>query len=157
MIEPSLCEGLQMLMRHEGFRPRAYDDATGETVKAPEGRLTIGYGRNLADVGLRECEALFLLQKDIDFIYQGLYNRYSWFSFLNTPRQWVCINMAYQMGLEGFASFKKMIGNLEVAVNDKKFHNRWVAVQNEMIDSQWAENHKDRAYELGNAMIRGAW
>jgi len=46
------------LEHHEGLRLKPYKDSVG--------KLTIGIGRNLDDVGISKSEALLLLQNDID-------------------------------------------------------------------------------------------
>ncbi|HAC30701.1 MAG TPA: lysozyme, partial [Marinobacter hydrocarbonoclasticus] len=46
------------LKRHEGLRLKPYLD----TASSP--RLTIGYGRNLEDVGISRDEADFMLDND---------------------------------------------------------------------------------------------
>lgn len=45
------------IMLHEGFRSKPYTDSAG--------CLTIGYGRNLSDVGISEPEGRFLLGNNI--------------------------------------------------------------------------------------------
>src|SRR5690606_41062667 len=45
------------LERHEGLRLKPYRDTVGE--------LTVGYGRNLDDVGIRPEEAALMLDNDI--------------------------------------------------------------------------------------------
>ncbi len=53
----------KMLVQHEGLSLDLYRDA------ASPPRWTIGVGRNLSDVGLRdETEALFLLGRDLEAI-----------------------------------------------------------------------------------------
>lgn len=46
-----------MLIRHEGLKLKPYRDTVG--------KLTIGAGRNLNDLGISEREAMFLLDNDI--------------------------------------------------------------------------------------------
>ena len=55
MSQETLDRALAILRDDEGVRPHAYDDATGERVRAPKGHLTIGCGINL-DVGLDRYE-----------------------------------------------------------------------------------------------------
>ena len=47
----------EMLIRHEGLHLKPYRDSVG--------KLTIGVGRNLDDVGITREEALILLEHDI--------------------------------------------------------------------------------------------
>ena len=48
---------IAQLKRHEGFRAKPYQCSANKT--------TIGYGRNLQDVGITEGEAVSLLNNDI--------------------------------------------------------------------------------------------
>jgi lysozyme len=49
---------IEQLRRDEGVRLHPYTDTVG--------KLTIGVGRNLADMGISDAEATVLLQNDID-------------------------------------------------------------------------------------------
>ena len=68
--------GLAQLKEDEGFRGFVYDDRTGKPIKtapsSPASRPTAGYGRNLADQGITEAEASFLLENDLTAIYVKL-------------------------------------------------------------------------------------
>lgn len=163
MIDSSLCEGLALLMKHEGFRGQPYQDTRGH--------WTIGYGRNLDATPLTEGEATYLLENVVMRLDVGL-GFYPWYPKLNPVRKWVCLNMAYHLGLNGFGTFKKMIGQIEIAINQthplgypvimegekSPTHiNHWVFARNEMLNSKWAREFPSRANELADLMVRGAW
>ena len=57
---------IAMLQRHEGLRLKPY--------KCTAGKLSIGYGRNLDDMGISEVEAMVMLRHDIEQCYQELRN-----------------------------------------------------------------------------------
>src|ERR1044071_7820449 len=92
------------LERHEGVRLKPYRDTVG--------KLTIGIGRNLDDVGISKDEAYYLVNGDIDFTVRGLLGRYPWFATLDPVRQAALVNMGFNLGLDGLAGFKKMLAAL---------------------------------------------
>ena len=55
---PTNYDPLRVLREHEGLRLNPY--------RCPAGKLTIGYGRNLDDVGISEVEADMMLANDWD-------------------------------------------------------------------------------------------
>lgn len=128
-----------LLKQHEGLRLFPYDDTLGN--------LTIGYGRNLTSSGIRENEAEFMLEKDIDYFYQHLINTYSWFSQLDFVRQIVLIDMCFNLGVRGFAEFKEMIHCLEHCAHE--------AASIAMLDSKWAKQVPNRATVLASMMETG--
>lgn len=129
----------RLLVRHEGICLRPYKDSVG--------KLTIGIGRNLDDVGISEKEAYNLLRADIFKADSGLRNAFEWYSNLNEVRQAVVCSMVFNIGLSRFKGFKKLIAALEVG--------DYAAAANEMINSKWAEQVKTRAVELSALMVMG--
>lgn len=129
------------LIRHEGEKLKAYIDTVG--------KLTIGCGRNLEDVGLSHDEAQYLLSNDIDARVRALFVMYpTWFPQLDPVRQSALINMAF-MGLARLAGFTKMIAALE--------HEDYVTAAEEMLHSKWARQVGARARELSLQMRTGEW
>ncbi len=129
----------QTLIRHEGLRLKPYRDTVG--------KLTIGVGRNLDDVGISRREALILLHHDIIKVRQQVRRAFPWFSRLNTARQHVILNMVFNLGLPRFRRFRQAIA----AIKTK----RWADAAREMLDSRWARQVKGRARELARIMKRG--
>lgn len=121
----------QLLIKHEGLRLKPYRDTVG--------KLTIGVGRNLDDVGISREEALMLLANDIAERRIGLRNALPWFEKLSETRQDVLINMSF-MGLSKLLKFKKMLGYCAQGNYEQ------AAVQ--MGNSKWARQVKGRATEL---------
>ena len=130
-----------MLIRHEGLRRKPYRDSVG--------KLTIGVGRNLDDVGITREEALILLDHDIAKVRREVKQAFPWFTRLNTIRQTVVLNMVFNLGLPRFRKFKRAIS----AMRDK----RWEDAANEMLDSKWARQVKGRARELARMMRAGTY
>jgi len=129
---------LQQLQRHEGLRLKPYRDAVG--------KLTIGYGRNLDDRGISEDEAGFMLDNDIDQVVAEL-ERLPLYLGLDSVRQTVLANMAFNMGVPTLLEFRRMLGAL--AEKD------WDRAADEMLDSKWARQVGSRAVELSELMRLG--
>lgn len=127
-----------MLIEHEGLRLKPYRDSVG--------KITIGVGRNLDNVGISVAEAMLLLSNDIDHATQEA-SEYSWFKSLSTNRQDVVICMIFNLGRDGFDKFQKMIKAMINGSFDK--------AADEMLDSKWAEQVGKRAYDLAQMMRNG--
>lgn len=110
------------VMRHEGYRSKPY--------RCSAGKLTIGYGRNLEDVGIDKDEARYLLDRDIVKALVDLAT-FGWFHSLDSVRQRALVNMRYQLGPTRFRGFKRMIA----ALSKKDYQAAAVAA----ADSKWAK------------------
>jgi len=132
---------IAQLKRDEGVRHFPYADTVG--------KLTIGVGRNLKDVGLRDSEIDFLLRNDVSEKATQLSNRFPWFSGLDEVRRGVLVNMTFNMGIGGVLGFPKFL----VAVS----RGEWNVAAAEMLDSQWAGQVGDRAKRLAQQMQTGQW
>lgn len=130
-----------LLIKHEGVRLKPYTDSVG--------KLTIGCGRNLDDLGITEREALVLLENDIVRTRREVSGFFPWFKDLDEVRQDVMINMAFNLGLPRLLGFQKML----VAVK----HQDWEEAAKQMLDSKWAEQVGSRALELSNMMRMGKY
>ena len=128
----------EMLIRHEGVRYKPY--------RCTAGKLTIGVGRNLEDVGISEDEAIFLLKNDIARVGRELEGALSFWSNLSLDRQLVLLDMCFNLGLAGLLGFKRMLAAVE-SVNYEK-------AADEMLDSKWARQVGSRSTELAE-MMRG--
>ena len=79
------------LTRDEGLRLKPYRDTVG--------KLTIGIGRNLDDLGISQLEAEFLLMSDILRVERELDKYVCWWRCMSENRQRVLANMAFNMGV----------------------------------------------------------
>ena len=131
---------ISMLKRHEGLRLKPY--------LCTADQLTIGYGRNLEDMGISEGEATYLLQTDIDRCYSEL-KVFNWFHELDQVRQEALVSMLFNLGLPRFLSFKKMIARLI----DKEYSQAAA----ELLNSRYAIQVGDRANELAYMLERGEY
>ncbi len=130
---------VEMLKKHEGLRLKPY--------KCTAGKLTIGYGRNLEDVGISEREALQMLKHDVNSYRELLTARYDWFEGLAPARKVVCINMAFNLGINGFHGFKMMRMYINKGIYSE--------AAKEMLNSKWAKQVGYRATELAKIMEEG--
>lgn len=131
----------EMIMRHEGFREKAYTDS--------EGILSIAFGRNIQQVGVTREEGLFLLANDIRRVVNEAADHFYWFKSLNVPRQDVVLSMLYNLGLVRFNTFTKFTAALSFQNYDK--------AATEMLDSKWASQVGERAKELAQIMRSGVY
>lgn len=129
-----------MLKKHEGLRLKPYKDTVG--------KWTIGYGRNLDDVGISKKEAEYLLKNDIGKVKRNL-KGIGWYEKLNNPRKSVIENMAFNLGYRGLMMFQRMIKAIKSDNYDK--------AANEMMDSKWANQVGYRAKELSKIMRSGSF
>ena len=96
---------IELLIKHEGLRLKPY--------RCTAGKLTIGVGRNLDDVGITKEEALYLLASDIYRVERAAVEAFPWYKFINQVRQDVVLSMIFNLGLEGFKQFKNLISAIE--------------------------------------------
>lgn len=132
---------LEMLIRDEGVRLKPYKDTVG--------KLTIGVGRNLDDVGISKEEAYVLLRNDLDKAAKSLFTNFPWVKVLNEARIAALINMAFNLGIGGLAGFK----NFLKALKEENFP----LAAEEMLKSKWAEQVGARAYRLSVMINTGVW
>lgn len=89
----------RMLCMDEGVRDKPYKDTVG--------KLTIGVGRNLDDVGLNEEEIRTLLDNDILRARAAVHNIYGleFYNTLHPIRQLALLNLAFNLGETGLSKF----------------------------------------------------
>jgi len=127
------------LRRDEGVRQFPYMDTVG--------KLTIGVGRNLVDVGLSSEEIDYLLANDISRTIHTAKGSIYFFSQLNEARQRALINMGFQLGLNGLLKFKKMLKSM--AEDD------FETAAMEALDSKWAKQTPMRAARIAEQIRSG--
>lgn len=130
---------IAQLKQDEGIRLKPYRDT--------QGKLSIGIGRNLDDVGITLAESLLLLEHDIDkalFLTKKLISN---FSQLDNLRQEVLVNMMFNMGYGTFCTFQHFLAAVQ--------QNNFKLASKEMLASLWANQVGKRAQRLANAMLTG--
>lgn len=144
------------LIRDEGLRLKAYRDSVG--------KLSIGVGRNLDDVGIRPDEtralgitkatavkygitndqAMVLLNSDIYVAEGELDKRIPWWRNLDDVRQRVLMNMVFNMGITTLMTFKNTLNNIG--------NGNYAAAADSMSKSLWARQVGPRAERLIDLM-----
>jgi lysozyme len=151
---------IEKLIVHEGLRLQVYKDTLGID--------TIGIGRNLEDrgiskeeldeldiptidhiyeYGITEADAMALAENDVQIVEEELLRAHPCVDRLDSVRQLILVDMAFNMGVPRLCKFK----NMWAAVHENKFD---VAAK-EMLDSRWANQVKSRATKLAHAMHTG--
>ena len=126
------------LIRDEGLRYKPYKDSVG--------KITIGVGRNLTDVGLSLEEIYYLLENDIERC-KGQLISYSWYTKQPPGVKDALINMCFNLGLEGLLAFRTMIRLLDKG----KYQDAAEAA----LDSSWAKQVPERAKQITHAIALG--
>ena len=151
---------LKQLMKSEGLRLEVYQDTLGID--------TIGVGRNLEDRGITkeeldaldipnietvyqhgitESDAMFLLENDVQIVEDELLKAHPCVAELDSVRQLVLVDMAFNMGVPRLCKFKKMWN----AIHEEDFR----TAAKEMLDSRWSIQVKRRSHKLAHAMHHG--
>lgn len=129
---------ISSVKRHEGLRLKMY--------KCTAGKNTIGYGRNLDDVGISADEAELMLKHDLENAEIDA-KRFPVYEKLNQVRKDVLIEMVFNLGYSRLSGFKKMFAALERKDYDE--------AANQMLDSKWARDVGERARTLAYFMRIG--
>lgn len=126
----------------EGCRLKPY--------KCPAGKLTIGYGRNLDDVGISQAEADMMFERDFAKAEADARKICEEFGIdvnnLIEQRFYVLTDMCFNLGYGGLKKFKKLFSALKNSLYDD--------AANAMLDSLWAKQVGNRATKLA-ALMRG--
>jgi len=130
----------EQIMIDEGFRSKPYLDTVG--------KLTIGYGRNLDDVGISKAEAYAMLQNDIKKVTAELRSKIHFFGLLSDGRQNALINMAFNMGVSKLLGFKKTLALMEKGDFDE--------ASREVLRSKWASQVGQRAVRISEKIKTGS-
>lgn len=123
----------------EGFRGHLYKDSKGFN--------TIGFGFNLDVSEIPIGISLLWLDEIVENISYNLSNKLALWVNLNDARQYVLVNMAYQMGISGLLKFREML----IALEGEDYEKAAFA----MKDSQWYREFTNRASRLTKIMITG--
>jgi len=129
---------INSIKEEEGFSSHVYKDTLGV--------LTIGFGTNLKE-GISREEAHALLEIRLKNKIKGLISAKPIVENINSVRQDVLANMAYQLGVTGVLKFKKMweaLDRLDFKTASK-----------EMMDSKWYQQTPARCERLATQMYKG--
>lgn len=129
---------IDQLILHESLRLKPYMDSVG--------KITIGVGRNLTDVGLSRQEAMALLDNDINACVTDLAS-YPWFGDLDAIRQRVLLDMRFNLGPTRLRAFKGMLNAIAGG--------NYAGTANAMKASLWYRQVKTRGERLVEMMRTG--
>jgi lysozyme len=138
---------LQELTREEGLKLKPYRDSVG--------KLTIGVGRNLDDVGISREEALELCAHDIVRTIAELDEHLPWWRELDEVRQRVIADMGFNLGVDGdphnpndaLTGFRNTLAMAHAG--------NYAGAAANMLKSKWATQVGARAQRLARMMATG--
>ena len=122
----------KMLIEHEGIKYAPY--------KCTAGKTTIGIGHNLDDKGISKAVVDLLYNEDVAEVESDLKAIFDDFYTLPEQIQLVLTDMRFQLGYQGFRSFKRMI----LAVKNRN----WPEMFLQMKNSDWHRQTPKRANDL---------
>lgn len=124
----------------EGCRLKPY--------RCTAGKLTIGYGRNLDDVGISQAEADMMFERDFAKAEADARKICEEFGInaedLIEQRFYVLTDMCFNLGYGGLKKFKGMLTALKNGLYED--------AANHMLDSLWAKQVGNRATQLAALM-----
>ena len=132
---------IEQLKIHEGMKLKPY--------KCTAGKLTIGIGRNLEDVGISMEEANMLLRHDIQEATRQLLHAFPWMGEFNDARISAMINFTFNVGIGTVKKFENTLSYMQSG--------EWDKAADEMMDSRWARQVGNRAIEVTDQIRTGKW
>lgn len=126
---------------HEGVRRFPYTDTVG--------KLTVGIGFNLTDVGLLPEEMEFILDNRLRLAEREFAAVYPWYNELDDVRKAVLLDMTYNMGLRVLSQFVNTLAMIR--------QGRYADAATNMLKSKWARQVGKRAQRLARMMETGQW
>lgn len=123
------------IKEYEGFSRLVYECTSGYA--------TIGYGRNVEQMGISKEEADVMLNNDIAQCLKELRGIMNRFDELPDKAQLVLVDMCYNLGLSKLLNFENMLDAIDAG--------NWDKASQELLDSKYAKQVKRRAtrnYEL---------
>lgn len=136
-------------MKQETFKQlkdhiKEYEGLSNVLYKCTSNKLSIGYGRNLEDVGISKDEAEYLLKNDIDIALDEVSEHFD-MPNLPEPAQIVLVDMCFNMGISRLLNFRNMIKAME--------QDDWDKAADELLDSKYAAQTKRRARMNASLLI----
>lgn len=142
---------IEQLKFEEGLRLDAY--------RCTEGALTIGYGHNLDKAPMINGEKIphriskefaeELLAYDVGLTMSKLRTALPRIDEFDKARRDAFFNMAFQLGVNGFMRFERMIA--AAIARD------WPTAHKEALNSNWAKQVPNRAKRVANQILTGKY
>lgn len=140
------------LRRDEADRQYAYDDTDGSTLlkgNTLQGNLSIGIGHNLSAKGLTEAQRTSLLNDDIADATEDLESNFPWSMALDDVRKGVLLNIVFNDGVHGLATFKEMLGAAQAG--------NWPMAAQQLLKSEMAIEEPARCSRLALQLESDQW
>lgn len=149
-----ISEMINRLVLHEGLRLKPY--------KCTKGKLTIGIGRCIDtnpftvdelkavgdwEHGITRETAYMLCRNDINRSINDLKKNVPFFMNLDSERQYVLIDMCFNLGIKKLLKFKKTLSALGSG--------NWEKASEEILNSEYAKQVGKRAERLANTIKTG--
>lgn len=133
----------KVLELEEGNRRFAYDDATGQSVPAPMGHLTIGIGHNLQVNGLSDAARELIFREDVEIAFSDAIRVFGEDRFMSFPEECrtAIISLVFQLGYSKFIQFTPTIALMEDGL--------WNEVADRLEKTLWAQQLR----ELGSKRL----
>jgi lysozyme len=132
---------IAQLKLHEGLRLKPYTCTSG--------KLSIGVGRNLDDIGISEKEAEMLLLNDIEEAKSQLATYFPWTQNLDEVRLAALINFTFNVGIGTVSKFVNAMALLKDGSYDM--------ASEEFLQSRWANQVGQRAIDVTEQIRTGEW
>lgn len=126
-----------MLERDEGKRNKPY--------RCTAGKLTIGIGRNLEDVGLYDDEIYYLLQNDIKRKIKSVKTLFPEYDDFTEAQKLALLNMNFNMGVGTLSKFKNTIKMINSGL--------WEKARKNALLSLWAKQVKSRSKRVTDLFV----
>lgn len=117
------------IKEYEGYSKLVYECTSGYA--------TLGFGRNVEQVGISKEEAEFMLHNDIEQCLKELRGIMNRFNDLPDKAQLVLVDMCYNLGLSKLLNFENMLDAIDAG--------NWQKASEELLDSKYAKQVKRRA------------
>lgn len=156
IIDDETC--IQRLVVNEGIKLKSY--------RCPAGYVTIGIGRNLdlnpltqeelAYVGhncrtffISKDQAFYLCRNDIKRVKEQLDKELPWWRDLNTDRQFVMIDLCYNMGIKKLLGFQKTLQSIATGY--------YIKAGEQLLQSLYAKQVGKRARRNAECLQTGVY
>lgn len=135
---------IERLVKDEGEVLHCYLDSLGYA--------TIGVGILIDERkggGITREESRYLLRNRIARKTAECENRFEWWNAIDDVRQGVILCMAFQLGVNGVANFRRMCAALRIR--------DYITASTEMKDSGWHKQTPSRCERMAEIMRSGQW
>ena len=142
---------VRMMIAAKGWERHPHDSATGRRVRAPEGEMTIGVGRNIDKRPLSDQVLLLILQEDIEQAIsdaQDVVTAPVW-DVMSDGRKLVLILLAFDLGAYGLLQQTKLIRAIRQL--------NWPAAAQAAASLPAANVRGDNALRITRALKAGEW